>query len=99
MLYIAPLFQLGKPQARFGYANDIALLAISPTLEENCQTLSDSLQEALDWGLLEGITFAPDKYKLMHFLWCRADQDPSCTPLVSAGIITVKENRTCPYLH
>ncbi|KAI9034748.1 RNA-directed DNA polymerase [Aspergillus affinis] len=73
MLYIAPLFQLDKPRARFGYADDAAFLAISFTLWENCQTLSNSLQEALDWGLSEGITFAPDKYELLHFLRHRAD--------------------------
>jgi len=32
MLYIAPLFWLGAPARRFGYADDIALLAISKSL-------------------------------------------------------------------
>jgi hypothetical protein len=43
MLYLAPLFQLGRPKARFGYADDAAFLAISSTLVGNCQSLLNSL--------------------------------------------------------
>jgi hypothetical protein len=68
MLYLSPLFRLGRPKARFGYADDAAILAISPSLETNCQSLSESLQEALDWGFAEGITFALDKYELIYFI-------------------------------
>ncbi|EED16647.1 transposon I factor, putative [Talaromyces stipitatus ATCC 10500] len=67
MLYIAPLFRLGNPRNKFGYADDVANLAILTSLATNCEALSDSLQEALNWGAVEGITFAPDKYKLLHF--------------------------------
>jgi len=48
MLYIAPLFWLGTPARRFGYADDIALLAISTDLQENCNSLQRDVQEALD---------------------------------------------------
>jgi hypothetical protein len=98
MLYLSPLFRLGRPKARFGYANDAAILAISPSLETNCRSLSESLHEALNWGSAEGITFAPDKYELIHFTRRMADQGPSCTPSVSAGQVTVSENTTRPYL-
>jgi hypothetical protein len=98
MLYIAPLFQLGSPKRRFGYADDGAFLAISPTLKDNCQSLSSTLQEALDWGLAEGVTFAPDKYELLHFSRRKADQDPSRTPSISAGPVTISENINRPYL-
>jgi hypothetical protein len=67
MLYLAPLFWLGRPKARFGYADDGAFLATSPSLEINAQNLSESLQEALDWGYIQGITFTLDKYKLLYF--------------------------------
>ncbi|EED17318.1 reverse transcriptase, putative [Talaromyces stipitatus ATCC 10500] len=80
MLYIAPLFCLGNPRNRFGYADDAANLAISTSLATNCEALSDSLQEALNWGAAEGITFAPDKYELLHFSRHKADQDLTCTP-------------------
>ena len=48
MLYLAPLFWLGRPKARFGYADDGVFLATSQSLETNSQSLSESLQEALD---------------------------------------------------
>jgi hypothetical protein len=68
MLYLPPLFRLGRPEARFGYADDVAILAISSSLETNYRSLSESLQEALNWGSAEGITFALDKYELIHFI-------------------------------
>ncbi|EED15785.1 reverse transcriptase, putative [Talaromyces stipitatus ATCC 10500] len=80
MLYIASLFRLGNPRNRFSYADDAADLAISPSLATNCQALLNSLQEALNWGAAEGITFTSDKYKLLHFSQHKADQDPTCTP-------------------
>jgi ribonuclease HI len=98
MLYLAPLFRLGSPKTRFGYADDAAILAISLSLEANCQSLSTSLQEALVWGTKEGITFAPDKYELIHFSRRKDDQDPSRTPSVVAGPVTVSENTKRPYL-
>ncbi|KAJ5900318.1 transposon I factor [Penicillium subrubescens] len=98
MLYLAPLFRLGSAKARFGYADDAAILAISLSLEANCRSLSTSLQEALDWGTTEGITFAPDKYELIHFSRRQDNQDPSCTLDVTAGPITVSENTNRPYL-
>ncbi|EED16913.1 reverse transcriptase, putative [Talaromyces stipitatus ATCC 10500] len=98
MLYIAPLFRLGNPRNRFGYADDVANLAISTSLATNCVALSDSLQEALNWGAAEGITFAPDKYELLHFSRHKADQDPTRTPSVKAGSITISENTKWLYL-
>jgi hypothetical protein len=98
MLYLALLFWLGRPKARFRYADNAAILAILLSLETNCQSLSNSLQEAINWGTMEGITFAPDKYELIYFSCCKADQDPSYIPRVSASSVTVSKNLTCPYL-
>ncbi|RAL67586.1 hypothetical protein DID88_008339 [Monilinia fructigena] len=67
MLYIAPIFWMGNPMKRFGYADDIALLASSDCLQENCEVLQANMQEALDWGKSEGITFDPKKSELIHF--------------------------------
>ncbi|EED12709.1 reverse transcriptase, putative [Talaromyces stipitatus ATCC 10500] len=89
MLYIAPLFRLGNSRNKFSYADDAANLAISTSLATNCEALSDSLQEALNWGAAEGITFALDKYELLHFSRRKADQDPTCTP--SLGILYDKK--------
>src|SRR5205814_4389667 len=47
MLYIAPLFWLGTTtKRRFGYADDIGLLAVSTDLQTNCEKLQKDLQEA-----------------------------------------------------
>jgi hypothetical protein len=43
MLYIAPLFWLGSPYTRFGYADDVALLRTSTDLESNCNLLTADL--------------------------------------------------------
>jgi ribonuclease HI/endonuclease/exonuclease/phosphatase family metal-dependent hydrolase len=98
MLYLAPLFHMGTPKDRFGYADDVALLATSLSLATNSTALSDSLQEALDWGATEGITFDPDKSELLHFSRRRLDQDPTSTPAVSAGSFSVSEESIRPYL-
>ncbi|EED11975.1 conserved hypothetical protein [Talaromyces stipitatus ATCC 10500] len=88
----------GNPRNRFGYADNTANLAISTSLTTNCEALSDLLQEALNWGAAESITFAPDKYELLHFSQHKADQDPTCTPLVKARSITISENTKRLYL-
>ena len=98
MLYLAPLFRLGNSKTRFGYADDVALLVVSPSLAANSQALSASLQEALDWGSAEGITFDPDKSELLHFSRRRSDQDPTQNPSVAAGPIMVCESTERPYL-
>ena len=86
MLYIAPLFRLGTTRKhRFGYADDIGLLAISTDLQINCNKLQADLQESLDWGESEGITFDPKKSELIHFTRSRKDPPLSASPQISAG--------------
>ena len=92
MLYIAPLFWLGTPAHRFGYADDIGLLAISTDLQDNCNSLQKDLQETLAWGLAEGITFDPKKSELIHFTRSRKDPPPPESPQVIAGTHTVQES-------
>jgi ribonuclease HI/endonuclease/exonuclease/phosphatase (EEP) superfamily protein YafD len=93
MLYIAPLFWLGKTRKhRFGYADDIGLLAISTDLQTNCNKLQADLQEALDWGTSEGITFDPKKSELIHFTRSHKDPQPSASPQVSAGTHQIQES-------
>jgi len=98
MLYLAPLFYLGILRNRFGYADDVALLATSPSIVTNSTALSESLQEALDWGATEGITFDPDKSELLYFSRRRPDQDPTTTPSVVTSSILVTEGTARPYL-
>ena len=67
MLYISPLFWLTSPRTQFGYADNIALLMISTDLAHNCTKLQTDLEQILDWGHREGITFDPSKSELLHF--------------------------------
>ncbi|KAI0998616.1 hypothetical protein K3495_g9581 [Podosphaera aphanis] len=93
---------------KFGYADDVTLLRTSSTLQENAALLSRDLQEAIDWGQAEGITFDSGKYELLHFTRhradqdprltpSRADQDPRLTPRVRAGPLTIAKNMSHPY--
>ncbi|KAI1000325.1 hypothetical protein K3495_g7870 [Podosphaera aphanis] len=97
MLYLSPLFFLRLPKNKFGYADDVALLRTSSTLQENAALLSRDLQEAIDWGQAEGITFDSGTYELLHFTRHRADQDPRLTPRVRAGPLAIAENTSHPY--
>jgi hypothetical protein len=90
MLYIAPLLWLGNPTRRFGYADNIALVAISTDLQANCNQLQTDLQEALSWGESEGITFDPQKSELLHFTRSRTDANTD-RPGISTGSHSVTE--------
>jgi hypothetical protein len=92
VLCVATLFWLGTPARRFGYADDFALLAISTDLQENCNSLQTDVQEALNWGQAEGITFDPKKSELIHFTRSTRDPPVASSPLVTAGTHTVQES-------
>ncbi|KZL65521.1 endonuclease reverse, partial [Colletotrichum incanum] len=90
MLYIEPLLKLGavrprRKQSRFGYADDVAILASSTSLEDNCTLLAKEWEEALEWGALEGITFDLDKSELIHFTKRHKDGNPPITVTLLDG--------------
>ncbi|KAI1007809.1 hypothetical protein K3495_g416 [Podosphaera aphanis] len=97
MLYVAPLLKIGRASSRFGYVDDVALMENQSWLSANCEQLSISLKEALDWGQAEDITFDPAKSESQHFSGSRADKDPGQTPSVSHGNMSVSKNITRPY--
>ncbi|APA10088.1 hypothetical protein sscle_05g048580 [Sclerotinia sclerotiorum 1980 UF-70] len=88
MLYIAPLFWMGKPQSRFGYADDIAILATSNSLQTNCDSLKMDMQETLEWGKTEGITFDPKKSELIHFY--KGHRTLTDTPAIHTGSMNIE---------
>lgn len=92
MLYICPLFKLDLKPNRFGYADDIAILAINKTLDDNCSSLQSSLEKVLSWGDKEGINFDPGKSELQHLSRHRRDKNPSDTPFIKYRNISVSEN-------
>lgn len=96
MLYISPLFKLEGLKKTFGYADDFAIIMISPTLEENSEKISTATNQALNWGDTEGVTFDPGKSELLHFL--RKHRDKNVSPPVHTNSFTISENNQRPYL-
>lgn len=96
MLYISPLFWLKSLQKAFGYADDIAILESSPSLEENPTKIEIAINHALEWGQQEGITFEPSKSELLHF--SRRYKDKSKSPPVKTKRFTITESDERLYL-
>jgi hypothetical protein len=91
ILYIVLLFWLGVPVYRFGYTDNIALLAISKSLQDNYNSLQADAQEALQWEQTERIIFDPKKSELIHFTRQRADPLPASSPTVTTSTHIIQE--------
>ncbi|KID83882.1 Endonuclease/exonuclease/phosphatase [Metarhizium guizhouense ARSEF 977] len=55
LLYTEPIYRLGNPEGRFGYADDTAILCTGKSVEETSRTASEYLQELVNWGAANGI--------------------------------------------
>ncbi|KAI1007067.1 hypothetical protein K3495_g1150 [Podosphaera aphanis] len=55
-----------------------------------------SLQEALDWGQAEGITFDPAKLELQHFSRRRAEKTQGRLPPYHTGIYPYQKTQLAP---
>lgn len=97
MLYISPLFRIGQISRNFGYADDMAILAISKSLSENCILISEKSRKILEWGKSEGISFDPGKTELQYFSRRRSEKDPTITPSVTWDTKLVSESPFRPY--
>lgn len=96
MLYISPLFKLNRFRKTFGYADDVAILEVSPTLEENTRKLEEAINEALAWSSTEGLTFDSGKSDLLHFSRKRRDRDKN--PQVTTNELSIAVNQRDPSL-
>ncbi|KAI1003832.1 hypothetical protein K3495_g4377 [Podosphaera aphanis] len=96
MLHIAPLFKLDGLKKAFGYADDVAVLEISPSLQGNATKLENSINQALAWDSSEGVTFDPMKSELLHFT--RKHKDKNLLPQVETTNFTISESAQKPYL-
>ncbi|EXU95333.1 reverse transcriptase domain protein [Metarhizium robertsii] len=67
LLYTEPIYRMGKPEGRFGYADDTVILCTGQSLEETSGIASEYLQELVNWGAANGISFDPEKTEVMHF--------------------------------
>ncbi|EFZ02021.1 Reverse transcriptase [Metarhizium robertsii ARSEF 23] len=66
LLYTEPVYRLGEPERRFGYADDTAILCTGDTVGETARKASAYIQELVDWGAAN-VSFDPDKTEVMHF--------------------------------
>ncbi|KJZ68476.1 hypothetical protein HIM_01090 [Hirsutella minnesotensis 3608] len=76
LLYTEPIYRLGNPEGRFGYADDTAILCVGQSLEQTSQKASEYLQELVNWGAANGISFDPEKTEVMHFSPRRRETKP-----------------------
>ena len=67
LLYTEPIYRLGNPQGRFGYADDTAILSIGDTVDETAAMASSSIDEMMRWGATNGVSFDSKKTEVMHF--------------------------------
>ncbi|KAM6513286.1 hypothetical protein FALCPG4_18932 [Fusarium falciforme] len=67
LLYTEPIYRLGNPQGRFGYADDTAILSIGDTVDESAAMASSAIAEMVRWGAENGVSFDPKKTEVMHF--------------------------------
>jgi ribonuclease HI len=81
MLYIQPLFRLAMAQnptgtkvSRFGYADDIGLLATSDSTQANSAALNEVCRGLMAWGDTQGIGFKLGKTELIHFTRARGSR-------------------------
>lgn len=59
---------VGQPRGGFGYADDTAILCTGQSLDETSNKASDYVQELVNWGAANGISFDPEKTEATHFL-------------------------------
>ncbi|KJZ68753.1 hypothetical protein HIM_11851 [Hirsutella minnesotensis 3608] len=67
LLYTEPIYRLGNPEGRFGYADDTAILCVGQSVEQTSRMASEHLQVLVNWGAANGISFDPEKTEVMHF--------------------------------
>ena len=67
MLYISPLLSFTRRHERFGYADDVAILATGGHAGVTTVILQTELDRSVKWGQENGISFAQDKTELIHF--------------------------------
>ncbi|RYC55822.1 hypothetical protein CHU98_g10381 [Xylaria longipes] len=66
LLYMAEVLLVNTKQ-RFGYADDLAMLRIGPSLEQNAELIGQDVAEVLQWGKDNKVGFEKEKTELIHF--------------------------------
>ena len=69
----------GRTEA-FGWVDDVCILAVSNSYEENVWLIEKALERADQWAKRHAARFAPDKFELIHYSNPRAAIEPSPSP-------------------
>ncbi|KAM6508463.1 hypothetical protein FALCPG4_19002 [Fusarium falciforme] len=77
LLYTEPIYRLGNPQGRFGYADDTAILFTGDTADETAPAASESIEEMIRWGAANGVSLDPEKTEVMHFSRSKLRSSPA----------------------
>lgn len=70
MLFLAPLIQGDNQRRRgrrFSYADDVGLLSVNDSLDNNIDELRNDANALIEAGRREGLTFDASKTELIHF--------------------------------
>ncbi|KUM55456.1 hypothetical protein ACN42_g11818, partial [Penicillium freii] len=100
LLFNAPLVRActlrglhyGESEA-YGWVDDVCILAVSNSYEENIRLLEKALQRASTWAKKHAAKFAPDKFELIHFNNPKSTTDTTSeTPPRNADIWEVPDD-------
>ena len=91
MLFMAPLLAKRMPnpmsRARRGYADDIALVAVSDSPSQNASALTADLGDCTTWCRDNAIPIDADKFGLIHFSRRRQTDNPPVTACLQPPVV------------
>ena len=67
LLYTEPIHRLDDEKGRFGYADDCAMLTIADDIEEATTLAQEKVDNTLNWGAENAVSFGPAKTEIMVF--------------------------------
>jgi hypothetical protein len=65
----------GQTEA-FGWVDDVCIVAVSNSYEENVWLIDKPLERADQWAKRHAASFAPDKFELIHYSNPRIATEP-----------------------
>ncbi|KAM4067459.1 E1-E2 ATPase domain-containing protein [Hirsutella rhossiliensis] len=95
LLYTAPIYSVGEPNSRFGYADDVATLSGGRFVQDMGARAIRAAGELIQWGADNGIVFDPGKTEVIHFTSPRYKED-LLVPRLPAGWQTTQSWQPVP---
>jgi hypothetical protein len=88
------------PSIAFGWVDNMAVTVEGHTKQETVQKLQDLYEMANNWAKCHALIFAPDKYKLIHFVNLNTPSDPRDIeePVLTLLGVEIKPSQVAKYL-